>query len=79
MNVGRTLLRRQKKSFRTSTRWRTAREVLSEAEGHFRNGGVYEKAGNTEHGSGEKIVGQDFFALFREYNVQRLQSMLRRR
>ena len=34
-----------------------------------------EKAGSTEYEGGEKIVGQEFFALFREYNLQRLESM----
>ena len=46
--------------------------MLTEAEAAFWNGGVCEASGSTEYESGEKIVG---LALFREYNLQRLQSM----
>ena len=38
------------------------------------NGGVCEKAGSTKHESGERTVGQAF-ALFKEYNLQRLKSI----
>ena len=67
--------RRWRKRFWTSTRWRTAKEVLTEAEAPFWNGGVYEEAGSTEHESEEKIVGQEFSSCSRDCNLQRLQSM----
>ena len=51
---------KSRKRFWTSTRWKTAKEVLTEADAPLWNEGVYEKAGSTEHESGEKIVGQEF-------------------
>ena len=74
MNVGRNLFRRWRKRFWTSTRWRTAKEVLTEAEAPVWNGGVYEEAGGTGHESGEKTAGQES-SLALEYNLQRVQSM----
>ena len=48
------------------------REALSEVEVHPWNGGGCANTRNTEQESGEKIAGQDFFYLFRAYNVQSL-------
>ena len=39
------------------------------------NGVVCEEAGSTEYDIGEKIVGQEFFALFKEWNLKRVKSM----
>ena len=53
------LAEKLRKRFWTSTRWKTASEVLTEAEVLLWNGGVCETAGSTEYESGEKIVGQE--------------------
>ena len=61
---------------RTTTRWRTKKEVLTGENAPFWNGGVNEEAGSTEYVSGEKIVVQEFsLCLFKEYNLQRVKSM----
>ena len=60
MYVGRGWLRIWRRRFQARTTWRTAKEVLAEAEAPFRNGGEFEEAGSTEYESEEKIVGQEF-------------------
>ena len=69
------LAEKWKKRFWTSTRSRTAKERLTEAEVPRWNGGVYEETEITGYESGEKIAWASIFALFRAYNLQRRQSM----
>ena len=74
MNVRRRLQGTLRKRFWTNTRWTTTKEELTEAEDLCRNGGACGKKGSTEYESGEKMVGQGFFALFMK-RQQRMKIM----
>ena len=72
--AGRIWLKEWKRKSWTSTKLKRAREEPLKAEVTPWNGEEYAKARDMKLESGEKIAGREIFSLFREYNLQRLQS-----